>query len=97
MILDFRAYLRSLHRGIVCVTRYVNDVPAWARRHTPRSIAALGLEAPCTQEDLKRAYRARVKRLHPDRGGDNRKFLALQSCFEEAMQLLSDPHSPFRA
>ena len=75
MFLDFRAYLRSLHRGLVCVTRRFQEVPAWARLHTPRCIAALGLQVPCTDEDLKRAYREQVKRLHPDRGGDNRKFL----------------------
>jgi len=96
MVLDIRAYLRSLHRSLVCVKRRLQEVPGWARVHTPRCIAALGLEVPCTEEDLKRAYRERVKHLHPDRGGDRRKFMTLQACFEEALPLLSDPQSPYR-
>ena len=97
MILDFRAYLRSLRRGLVCVVRYLPDLPDWTRFHTPRCIAVLGLQVPCSEDDLKRAYREKVKRLHPDRGGDKRQFLLLQACFEEALPLLADPHSPYRA
>ena len=89
MVLDFRAYLRSLCRGLTRVGRAMPDVPDWARRETPRSLAALGLRLPCTEEDLKRAYRKRVKPLHPDHGGDQRRFLILQSQFEEALAILS--------
>jgi hypothetical protein len=89
MVLDFRAYLRSLERGLVRLGRCVADVPEWVKRDTPRPIAALGLRLPCTEEDLKRAYRQRVKRLHPDHGGDNRRFLLLQSHFEEALAILA--------
>jgi len=90
MALDFRAYLRTLRRTLVVVTQWtLPGIPAWARRETPRAIAALGLRMPCTEDDLKRAYRARVKLLHPDHGGDERRFLMLQANFEEALAILS--------
>jgi hypothetical protein len=88
MVLDFRAYLRSLQRGLIHVGRYLSQVPEWARYETPAALKAFGLRLPCTEEDLKRAYRNRVKRLHPDHGGDKRRFLIVQAQFEEALVLL---------
>ncbi len=90
LVLDIRAYLRSLRRGLAVVVSNLPfaDVPAWARSHTPRAIAALGLQLPCSEADLMRAYRRRVKSLHPDRGGDQRRFLRLQADFEEALALV---------
>jgi len=88
MVLDFRAYLRSLRRGLVTITHYMSGIPDWASYETPRSIAALGLRMPCTEEDLKRAYRSLVKQFHPDHGGDERRFLLLQANFEEALEIL---------
>ncbi len=90
MVLDYRAYLRSLRRALVRVAGYLPHVPEWARKETPRCLAALGLRMPCTQEDLLQAYRERVKELHPDRGGDRRRFLALQQNFEEASAFLAE-------
>ena len=60
MALDVRTYLRSLRRGLAVVSRYLPlyDVPDWARDHTPRAVAALGLRMPCGEDELKRAYRA---------------------------------------
>ncbi len=91
MLLDFRAYLRSLRRGLIRASQYVAGIPDWARGDTPRAIAALGLRLPCTEDDLKRAYRQQVKRLHPDHGGDPRRFLLLQAHFEEALALVGGP------
>jgi hypothetical protein len=89
MVLDLRAYLRTLRRGLIKFGSYVFDEhPAWACNETPRAIAALGLRLPCSEADLKHAYRQRVKRLHPDHGGDQRRFLLLQSQFEEAMAII---------
>ncbi len=89
MVLDVRAYLRSLRRALVLVSRYRVELPDWVRRDTPRCILALGLTMPCTAEDVLAAYRRKVKRLHPDRGGDRREFLRLQAHFEQAMALVS--------
>ncbi len=88
MVLDIRAYLRSLTRTLVCVARYFPHLPDWALRDTPRCLAALGLKLPCTEDDLLRAYRQRVKVLHPDHGGDRRRFLQLQQYFEQALELV---------
>jgi len=90
MVLDFRAYVRSLRRSLVLATQAFSGIPAWARPFTPRAIAALGLRLPCTEEDLKRAYRQRVKLLHPDHGGDERRFLLLQAQFEEALDIIAE-------
>ncbi len=88
MVSDFRTYLRSLTRVLTKVVRYLPEWPDWARQETPAPIASFGLRMPCTEDDLKRAYRKRVKKLHPDRGGDQKKFLRLQQQFEEALNIL---------
>ena len=88
MVVDFRAYLRSLKRGLVRAGQYFSGVPDWAKYETPSALAAFGLRLPCTPEDLKRAYRRRVKQLHPDHGGDQRRFMIAQAQFEEAMGIV---------
>ncbi len=66
----------------------MHGVPGWARRDTPRAVAAFGLRLPCSEEDLKHAYRKRVVQLHPDHGGDQRRFMMLQANFEEALAIV---------
>jgi len=90
MVLDFRAYLRSLRRALVLVTGYRCELPEWVRKNTPRCILALGLVMPCTADDVLAAYRRKVKQLHPDRGGSRREFLRLQAHFEQAMALVEN-------
>ncbi len=90
MVLDFRAYLRSLRRVVIVATQSFTSLPGWAKIYTPRAIAAFGLQMPCTEEDLKRAYRQKVKELHPDHGGDQRRFMILQAQFEEALKLVAE-------
>jgi hypothetical protein len=92
-VLDYRAYLRSLRRALMVVTsgyRYTTELPEWVRKNTPRCILALGLTMPCTEEEILTAYRLKVKQLHPDRGGDRRKFMRLQAHFEQAMALVGN-------
>jgi hypothetical protein len=90
MVLDFRAYLRSLRRALVVISNYRSELPNWVRRDTPRCILALELTLPCTSDDILAAYRRKVKQLHPDRGGDRRDFLRLQAHFEQAMSLMTE-------
>lgn len=89
MVKDVRAYWRSLRRGLALVRQSFTGIPAWAHQETPRAVAALGLRMPCTEEDLKSAYRQRVKLLHPDHGGDQRRFMLLQQQFEEALAIVN--------
>jgi hypothetical protein len=89
MVLDYRAYLRSLRRAIMVVTGYRTELPEWMRKNTPRCILALGLVMPCTADDILAAYRRKVKTMHPDLGGDRREFLRLQAYFEQAMAFVA--------
>ena len=89
MVLDIRAYLRSLRRALVVIAGYRSDLPEWMRKNTPRCILALGLTMPCTSDEILAAYRRKVKLLHPDRGGDRREFLQLQAHFEQAMAFVA--------
>lgn len=90
MVLDYRAYLRSLKRVMVAVVNYNPGLPEWMRQETPRCLKVFGLRHPCSEEDLLRAYRERVKKLHPDRGGDQRRFMLLQGHFEQAQRILRE-------
>jgi hypothetical protein len=89
MVLDVRAYLRSLRRALVVISHYRVELPEWVSRGTPRCIQALGLTMPCSTDEVLAAYRQKVKSLHPDRGGNRRDFLRLQRHFEEAMALVA--------
>ena len=89
-VLDVRRWLRSLRRALVKVVRCFPDLPEWARYETPPCLLALGLRAPCTEEDVKKAYRNLAEKLHPDRGGDRRRFMMLQEHFEDAINYVRD-------
>ncbi len=93
LICDVRAYLRALRRALVAVSHGWGRIPGWAQPYTPPSIAALGLTMPCSETELLEAYRDRVKQLHPDLGGDSRRFLRLQRHFENALAYLRTQES----
>ena len=90
MVVDIRAYLRSLRRAMVRVIHFFPDLPEWAQYETPGFLRALGLRMPCTDDDVKHAYRRLAEKLHPDRGGDKRRFLVLQRHFERAQKYVRD-------
>jgi hypothetical protein len=48
----------------------------------------LGLLPPVTAEDVKQAYLAKAKSMHPDRGGDPAEFVLLQKAFDEANEFV---------
>jgi hypothetical protein len=50
----------------------------------PEFATTLGLLPPYTMDDVKRAYREKVKDAHPDRGGDRDSFDRIQRAYEEA-------------
>lgn len=57
--------------------------PAGEHSH-PECITILGLMPPVTAEDVKQAYLAKARTMHPDRGGDPEQFVRLQKAFEQA-------------
>jgi len=89
-VMDIRAYLRSLRGALIIVKNHIPTLPTWAKEYTPNSIRSLGLEMPCSEAEVKKAYRKLAERMHPDRGGDRQKFLQLQSQFEEAMEFVRE-------
>ena len=50
-------------------------------------IQMLNLTWPCTEAEVKGAYRKLVKSAHPDGGGSQEQFMALQEAYEQALQL----------
>jgi hypothetical protein len=90
MVMDIRAYYRALRCALVKVVYHFPQMPAWARYHTPGCLRALGLRWPCSEEDLRTAYRRLAEQVHPDRGGDPREFLKLQRQFEAAMSFFDE-------
>ncbi len=94
LVLDVRRYLRSLRRSLVVVRNHLPRIPKWARMQTPRCLVSLGLRLPCGEAEILAAYRRKVKKLHPDRGGDQKRFLQLQKDFEEALAMVRRPPAP---
>lgn len=86
--LDIRAYLRAI-RGVLMLVRYhFPGIPDWARLETPACLIALGLRLPCSQEQVRQAYHRLAENLHPDRGGDRRRFAQLRKDFEMSLTFL---------
>lgn len=90
MVVDYRAYLRSLKRALVLIQQYRLEVPLWALRDRPACLQELGLAPDCTREEVMAAYRRQVKHVHPDHGGDRRKFDLLQQRLHEALRLVEN-------
>lgn len=53
---------------------------------TPACLQTLGLSMPCSLEEVKEAYRQKAKQTHPDGSGSAGAFVALQQCYEEALE-----------
>jgi hypothetical protein len=56
------------------------------KQWAPPHLAALGLSAGATAQDVKAAYRRLANQHHPDCGGDPEKFKAIQAAYETAMK-----------
>ncbi|MFZ5896172.1 MAG: J domain-containing protein [Myxococcota bacterium] len=51
-------------------------------RRPTSAYQVLGIDSRASLEEIKRAYRKRALETHPDRGGSNEAFRAVQSAFE---------------
>ena len=49
-------------------------------------MATLSLLPPYSLDDVKSAYRAKVLKTHPDRGGSTHEFLKIQEAYERAVE-----------
>ena len=65
--------------------RSTSTAPA---RPAPACVTRLGLAWPCTQQEVKRAFRSQAKTVHPDAGGSNEAFQALYKAYTEALALV---------
>ena len=52
----------------------------------PEFLARLGLAPPYSVDDVKEAYRAKVKMAHPDVGGSAAEFGKIQEAYEQALE-----------
>lgn len=93
MVIDYRAYLRSLRRALVLVKSYRLETPLWALRERPACLEELDIDIDCTYEEVMAAYRHRAKQVHPDHGGDRQQFDRLQQCLHEALVLMKNRDS----
>lgn len=94
MVLDVRAYLRAVRGALVVLHKYAVEVPPWACRQGSASLRALGLQYPCTEKNVREAYRRLAEQYHPDRGGDRTRFLRLHEHFERAIQVVRSKVQP---
>lgn len=60
-------------------------------RPNPRDLKLLGVTSTASLADLNRAFRARARTLHPDRGGDPRDFQELNSAHKRLTEALARP------
>jgi hypothetical protein len=54
--------------------------------YRPDFLVRLGVMLPCSEQDVKEAYLAKVKHAHPDAGGNQEDFVSLQTDFERALE-----------
>ncbi len=68
-------------------TYYLTPPESNSAHPVPSYFAMLELTPPCTVADVKRAYKRKARELHPDNGGSNDEFLALQHAYEQALHV----------
>jgi hypothetical protein len=88
LAMDVRTWVRTFRRALIVVQDHLPNFPRWMRSQTPRCLTALGLNLSCDEEQLLQCYRKKVKQLHPDCGGDRKRFMRLQADFEEALSFI---------
>jgi hypothetical protein len=54
----------------------------------PQCVIILGLSWPCTRQEIKQAFRTKVKTAHPDNGGSSEAFQSLYKAYQEALTLV---------
>jgi hypothetical protein len=65
---------------------FSNEYAKGSGKDQIQCLQMLNLSWPCTEGDVKAAYRKSVKYAHPDGGGSQELFLALQEAYGQALQ-----------
>jgi hypothetical protein len=83
------AYRLACHTNTMFASRPEASMTRWhITPPAPACIAALGLTWPCTRQDVKQAFRTKVKVAHPDSGGNSEAFQRLYRAYQEALALV---------
>ncbi len=62
--------------------------PRYLTNKRPEFMATLGLLPPYELDDVKRAYRDKIKTAHPDHGGEINHFRSIQTAYEHALHYI---------
>jgi len=49
--------------------------------------ATLGVTWPCSRREITRAFRVKVKEVHPDKGGTNVEFIELRKAYDQLVKI----------
>ncbi len=69
------------------VSPYVTNSGKRKKPKRNESIKKLGLSLPVSEKDVKQAYLAKARKVHPDHGGTASEFVEVQRAFEEAIEI----------
>ncbi len=62
-----------------------------APRSGPSPFRVLGLQAPCTLEEIRGAFRRKALEAHPDRGGNPADFRAIEAAYRQLVREAQGP------
>jgi hypothetical protein len=69
----------ELHRTGSCLVERLYEV-------MPHYMTILGIDPTSTPDEIRRAYRRKVRETHPDMGGNADDFRQVQAAYEQAME-----------
>lgn len=92
LVLALEDLARIVERGIYDLASWVSGMKALpATVVIPQCFQILGFDRmPTSLEEAQKAYRKKVKLVHPDAGGNAADFAAVQQAFQAAQQYLNE-------
>ena len=89
VVLSLEGLARATEKGILELDMLLTGVPSLPAHELPACFEAMGFEElPTAAADVERQYKAMAKLLHPDAGGDDGAFVALQEARVECQRWL---------
>lgn len=67
------------------IHRMRRDITPTPRVRRSRSHELLQIEPPVTEDDIKKAYHKMCLVHHPDKGGDQQKFIEIKNAYDELL------------